>query len=114
MAVPDPGTVGSSPDFAAGPIIPNSLFPISVSGTATRNGTVFDPALANFSVPPLTIEIDPRFAVDGHSHFPLFVVTNQDFGPQGVSLRGRYEYQLTLTDAAGNGWKLRVRFAVGP
>jgi hypothetical protein len=114
MALPAPGTTGSSPDFAAGPIIANSLFPISVSGTAKRNGNVFDPALASFSVPPLTTEIDPRFDVDGHSHFPLFVGTNQDFGPPGESLRGLYEYQLTLTDAAGNGWMLRAQFVVGP
>lgn len=114
MAVPAPGVTGSSPDFAAGPIIPNSLFPISVVGTAERDGGPFDPALANFSVPALTTEIDPRFDVDGHSHFPLFVGTNQDFGPQGEPLRGRYVYRLTLTDAAGNGWQLQARFAVGP
>src|SRR5512133_3291837 len=29
MNVPAPGTTGSSPDFASGPIIPNSVFPIS-------------------------------------------------------------------------------------
>jgi hypothetical protein len=28
MNIPAPGTTGSSPDFASGPIIPNSLFPI--------------------------------------------------------------------------------------
>ena len=114
MIVPAPGTTGSSPDFAAGPIMANSLFPLSVSGTAKRNGSVYDPALASFSVPPLTTEIDPRFDVDGHSHFPLFVGTNQDFGPAGVSVRGLYEYQLTLTDATGNGWRLSAQFVVGP
>jgi hypothetical protein len=74
---------------------------------------VFDPALASFSIPPLTTEIDPRFDVEGHSHFPLFVVTNQDFGPQGESVGGLYEYQLTLIDATGNGWRLSARFVVG-
>jgi hypothetical protein len=114
MTVPAPGTTGSSPDFAAGPIIPNSLFPLSVSGKARRNGSVFDQGLASFTVPPLTPEIDPRFDVDGHSHVPVFVGTNQDFGPQDVPLRGRYEYQLALIDAAGNGWRLTAYFIVGP
>jgi hypothetical protein len=114
MAVPAPGTTGSSPDFAAGPIIDNDLFPITVTGQALRNNEVFDSALANFSVPPLTTEIDPRFDVDGHSHFPIFVGTNQDFGPAGQSLRGSYEYQLTLVDATGSGWRLRGLFVVGP
>jgi hypothetical protein len=32
MTVPWPGTVGSSPDFTSGPIIPNMLFPIHMAG----------------------------------------------------------------------------------
>ena len=42
MIVPDPGVTGRSPDFASGPIIPNSLFPLVVTGIATRNGQPFD------------------------------------------------------------------------
>ena len=29
MLVPDPGITGSSRDFASGPVIPNSLFPLA-------------------------------------------------------------------------------------
>jgi hypothetical protein len=112
MVVPDPGTTGSSPDFAAGPIIPNTIFPIHVEGVANRDGNPFDPFLTFFDVPPLTTAIDPSFNVEGHSHFPIFVATNQDFGPSGEDLRGNYEYVLTMTDAAGNGWTVRAHFVI--
>ena len=114
MVVPDPGATGSSPDFTSGAIIANTLFPIHVEGVATQDGNQFDPFLTNFDVPPLTTAIDPTFDVDGHSHFPLFVVTNQDFGPAGSDLQGRYEYHLTMTDATGAGWTLRAHFVVKP
>ena len=112
MVVPDPGTVGSSPDFTSGPIVANETFPIHVEGVATRNGEAFDPFLTNFDVPPLTTAIDPTFTVDGHSHFPIFVVTSQDFGPAGSDLAGRYVYSLTMTDSSGAGWTVQARFVV--
>ena len=112
MVVPAPGTTGSSPDFASGPIIPNTVFPIHVVGVANRDGNPFDPFLANFDVPPLTADIDPSFNVEGHSHFPIFVATNQDFDITGEDLKGRYEYVLTMTDAAGNGWTVRAHFVI--
>ncbi|HEY9376080.1 MAG TPA: hypothetical protein VIQ02_03180 [Jiangellaceae bacterium] len=114
MVVPKPGSTGSSPDFASGPIIPNSVFPIQVTGVAYRGGSEFDPFLANFQVPPLTAELDPPFDVDGHSHFPIFVATNADFGPEGQRLPGRYRYDLTLADADGNGWRVKAQFVVTP
>ena len=112
MVVPDPGATGSSPDFTSGPIIPNSLFPLHVEGVATQDGEAFDPFLTNFDVPPLTTEIDPALDVDGHSHFPIFVVTSQDFGPAGQDLSGRFQYVLTMTDTSGNGWTLRAHFII--
>jgi hypothetical protein len=111
MVVPAPGTTGSSPDFAAGPIIPNTIFPIHVVGVANHDGNPFDAALTDFRVPALT-DIDPSFNVDGHSHFPIFVATTQVFGPPGEDLRGNYEYVLTMTDAAGNGWTVRAHFVI--
>jgi len=110
--VPDPGVTGSSPDFASGPIIPNGTFPITVSGVATRDGLVFDAALANFAVPPLDERLEPPFAVDGHSHFPLVTATSLDFGPPGTAAAGRYTYTLRLTDRQGDGWVVRAHFVV--
>jgi hypothetical protein len=114
MVVPRPGTKGSSPDFSAGRIIPNTLFPIDVEGTAYRNGRVFDENF-DFQVPPLTTAIDPSFDVDGHSHFPLSLVTNFDFRPaEGppIRVRGRYQYEATLMDSSGKGWRLQADFVV--
>lgn len=113
MTVPDPGTSGSSPDFASGPIIPNTLFPITVTGVSTRNGTVFDPALANSAVPPLNDpSLTPSFDVEGHSHFPFFIAEATLFGPGGVGPAGNYKYTITMTDQVGNGWTIHAHFVV--
>lgn len=113
MNVPNPGMTGSSPDFASGPIIPNSLFPIHVVANSTHNGAPFS-AVFDGAVPALDGALNPPFAVDGHSHFPFFLADNADFGPPGAKLRGSYEWQVTMTDASGNGWQIRVHFAVAP
>lgn len=113
MVVPDPGTTGSSPDFTSGPIIPNTLFPITLTGVSTRNEELYDPALAALAVPALNDPtLTPRFDVDGHSHFPLFTSEASVFGPAGVDPAGEYKYAMTLTDQAGNGWAIQVRFVV--
>jgi hypothetical protein len=111
MTVPSPGTIGSSPDFKSGPIIPNTLFPIHVTGQAFRNNQFWDPFLANFDVPPLTDKLSCPFSVDGHSHFPIFFVDNSSFGPGGP-ITGHYEYRITMTDTTGNGWSITVAFTV--
>lgn len=110
MNAPAPGTTGSSPDFDAGPIIPNSLFPIHVVAISNRNGQVFNPFVFDGNVPALdTVGFD----VDGHSHFPMFIADNADFGPGG-KLRGSYAYQITMLDETGNGWLIEAHFAVAP
>jgi hypothetical protein len=113
MNVPAPGTTGSSPDFASGPIIPNRLFPIHVSSTDQHNGRKFSD-VAEFDVPPLDQSLDPSFNVDGHSHFPTFLADVADFGPVGAKLPGSYEYRTVMLDQSGNGWFIRAHFAVGP
>ena len=44
--------------------------------------------------------LNPPFNVDGHSHFPLFIVDAQDFGPTGAKLRGSYQYSITMDGPA--------------
>jgi hypothetical protein len=109
MTVPDPGTTGSSPDFQKGPIIPNALFPLNISGVSYRNHKVFDPYLAYFDVPPIT---GMGFINDGHSHFPMWIADAIDFGPVGTKIDGQYEYRISMIDASGNGWKITVEFEV--
>ena len=113
MNVPHHGTTGSSPDFASGPIISNSLFPIHASGVAYHNDEVFDPYLVpDVDVPPLDGNLDPPFDVDGHSHFPFFTATTADFGPPGGKLKGSYVYKIDMTDTQGNGWHIEAHFSV--
>ena len=42
MLVPDPGITGSSRDFASGPVIPNSLFPIANNVDVWLDGVLVD------------------------------------------------------------------------
>jgi hypothetical protein len=111
MTVPNPGTIGSSPDFKSGPIIPNTVFPIHVVGQTFRNNQFWDPYLAIFDVPALTDQLSCPFPVDGHSHFPMFFADNWSFGPGGP-ISGHYEYRVTMTDTTGNGWSIIVSFTV--
>jgi len=105
--------VGSSPDFASGPVIPNSLFPINVNGVTRHNSAMYDPNLAAFSVPAITDPcVVPAFNVDGYSHFPIFLADNADFGPPNTRLPGRYVYSVTMTDSAGNGWRISATFVL--
>lgn len=116
MTVPRPGVTGSSPDSAAGPIIPHSLFPIHVEGTATRNRVAFDPYLVATEIPTLDALGYPGY--DGHSHFPMFVTTNLEvhnlYGLPPVKVNGSYVYWIRMTDQTGNGWRIRAHFTVTP
>lgn len=113
--VPSPGITGSSPDFATGPIIPNSLFPIHVTLSDTHNNKLFSAAAA-FDVPPLDASLSPPFFVDGHSHFPVFIADNADFilPTAHQNLLGSYEYLVVMTDSSGNGWRIKAHFTLAP
>ncbi len=114
MNVPAPGEAGASPDAAHGRVIPNRLFPIHVVGTDYHNGRKFS-LLADFEVPPLDASLDARFAgMDGHSHFPIFIADNADFGPSGAPLAGIYRYVITMLDTTGQGWLVHASFAIVP
>lgn len=108
MIAPGPGSaVGSSSDFAAGPIVPNSLLPIHSVYSTFRNGALFK-ALEMFdtAVPN---------GVAGYSHIPNFFANNFDFASDpSAGISGSYEYQIVLTDTAGNGWNIAAPFQVVP
>lgn len=111
MTVPDHGATGSSPDFASGPIIPNSVMPIVITEETTRNRELFD--FTSYSaVPPLDGNLNPPFHVDGHSHFPYFFADAAVFGAPGTPTKGRYAYAFAMTDLFGNGWTFTARFEV--
>jgi hypothetical protein len=115
MVVPSPTSqnVGSSPDFASGPMIPNSLFPIKVASVTNRDSAPYDPNLANFSVPAINTQPCPGVNVDGNSHFPIFIAENSEAAGQlGTRLHGTYTFNVTMQDSAGNGYSLSTRFEV--
>ena len=66
---------------------------------------------ATFDVPALD-DVDPPFLVDGHSHFPVFIADNADFGPSGTPLPGSYTYDLIMLDNSGSGWSIVVSFVI--
>ncbi|MFO0555899.1 MAG: hypothetical protein U0271_46405 [Polyangiaceae bacterium] len=104
MMVPSAGApTGSSPDFASGPIIPNTIFPIHVQVDAYADGVMLQGYSYAFNVPPLDASLDPPFNVDGHSHFPMFDAGAFDGLP---SIPGTLETHIVMTDAAGDGWTL--------
>jgi hypothetical protein len=113
MNVPAPGVMGSSPDFASGPIIPNSLCPIVVSVTSYHDNKAFDQF--GGAIPAMDASVDPRFPhVGGYSHNPVFLWDNADFLHMGEKLPGSYVFQTTIIDQGGNGWSIEAHFTVAP
>lgn len=102
-------TQGSSPDFASGPIIPNELFPLNVASSLERQGVIDGPF--DFDVPPLDSSLDPPFDVNGHSHFPIFIGFGGPFANTDL-FEGNYSVNVSLRDAAGEGWDIRAPFRV--
>jgi hypothetical protein len=109
MLVPGPGApVGSSLDYASGPIIPNSIYPISQAfSTYFSDGTLADSS-GSFSVNVL------HPSLDGESHTPFFVADSFDFMTADRGIAHEFEYRIELRDAAGNGYDIKASFTVVP
>ena len=77
MLLPDPGITGSSRDFASGPVIPNSLFPIAISGKVWKDGAlIYDPGDGQFDVRPTDQPFDGashRINFSTYYEIPLFI-----------------------------------------
>ena len=99
---------GSAFDFASGPIIPNSVFPVLVRGDVFLNGALFEGGAFAF-------DITPAVAFDGQSHIVAAVFEDSSFAPPGLTdLTGAYEYQLTLRDSGNNGYNVVGQFSLVP
>lgn len=110
MVVPSEGAPeGSSPDFDAGPILPDTIFPIHVEATFTLDGG--EPQFSGAVDVPGIADFDPGYAtLDGHSHFPMFGFDLLD--PSNAA--GEHTTTHTLIDAEGNGWTIEGHFSVVP
>lgn len=95
---------GSSPDFASGPVIPNSAFPLTIDGATFVDG-MLDDVLTQFQLPATA-------GVDGQSHIPFFFIDNMDFAT--LPIVGSYEYRISVLDAGGNGYEIVAPFQVVP
>ena len=99
---------GSAFDFASGPIIPNSVFPVLVQGDVFLNGALFEGGAFALNIPPAV-------ALDGYSHIVAAVFEDSSFAPPGLTdLTGAYEYRLTLRDSGNNGYNVVGEFSLVP
>jgi hypothetical protein len=109
--VPGPSApMGSSPDSANGPIIPNALFPIATQGVLYRNGVVYDPN-NNGQYPAESAFGFPSVA--GASHVPFFFNDNVSWAPQPAPpVEGNYEWRITVRDTTSSGWDVVIPYVV--
>jgi hypothetical protein len=98
---------GASADFTNGRIVPNTVFPIHIDGEMTRDGMAYDSAFdSDFP--------GPGGGGDGASHWFFVAGENESWGPPGTPVPGSYVFTLTLTDATGAGWVVRIPYTVVP
>jgi hypothetical protein len=103
--LPDPGVTGSSRDFASGPVIPNSLFPVTGQGTLWIDGAfAFDIGTGQIPLRPTDMPFE------GTSHRTIFT----SVWSRGPNNLGDYELRSSLRDSQGNGWNLVAPFRVVP
>lgn len=109
MVVPSAGApTGKTPDSDAGPMIPNTVFPIAVSDQGYLDDAVLTDFTWESAVPPLDASLNPPFDVEGHSHFPMFSIGTSDAGP------GKLVQKIKMLDAEGNGWNITFQTYIVP
>jgi hypothetical protein len=91
-----------------------TTFPLTFSGTLSRNGVLYDPAFDPSPVPTLNGKYVFPHSGTGWSPIPIVAVENTDFGAPGTPVGGNYQFQFTLLDAHGNGYQIQGSFNVAP
>ena len=103
MLVPDPGVTGSSRDLASGPVIPNSLFPLTGHLEVWKDGAlIWDPGDGPLEVRPT----DQPY--EGSSHRLAFA----SYWNRGANNLGDFEFRSSFRDSQGNGWDFVTPFQV--
>jgi uncharacterized protein YjbI with pentapeptide repeats len=110
MLVPAPGITGSSRDFAAGPVIPNSLFPLAANYDVWLDGVLVDRAPGADAITP----VQPRdVGHDGTSHLESLQVFWHPWDDDlTVGPLGSYDLRASLRDVGGSGWDIVAQFRV--
>jgi hypothetical protein len=106
VRMPGPGApTGVTRDFpAGGPIIPNSIYPLTEDGGLYLNGALIDPEFDAVRQPSPTGV--------GFSHTTIVITMHEGFFPAGINPVGSYVYRESQRDALGNGWDFAVPFTV--
>lgn len=99
--------VGSSPDFAFGPILDPKAFPLLIDGSLKLGGTLVDPSL-DFLYPGKQA-LTPEPPGQGYSHLPLVFFENAELAGTAAGL---YTLELRIVDALKQGWSVSVSYAV--
>lgn len=109
VMVPRAGApTGASPDFASGPIIPDTIFPITVGGSLSKEGTVIDGTFVDTPYPTID-EAAPGAGADGWSHMPLNWGNSTTYV---AGTPGAYTFDMHVRDKDGNGWDAAVPFTI--
>jgi hypothetical protein len=103
MLLPDPGITGSARDFASGPVIPDSLYPLSGHSEMWKDGAL------EFNFGDSQIVLRPtELPFEGTSH--RIILGN--YWNRGANNLGDFERRSSLRDAQGNGWDFVAPFKV--
>ncbi len=110
MMLPDPGVTGSSRDFASGPVIPNSIFPMTSHADMFLNGALVE----TLQDGPLNVRAGDM-AFTGASHrAPSQAVWWPWANDPNAGPTGSHELRWSVTDVQGNGWNISAPFQVIP
>jgi hypothetical protein len=103
LLLPEPGITGSSRDFASGPVIPNSLFPLSGHSAMWKDGAL------EFDMGDVLVNVRPSDQpFEGTSHRTNFAY----YWNRGADNLGDYEFRSSLRDTQGNGWDFVSPFRI--
>lgn len=110
MMLPDPGVTGSSRDFASGPVIPNSLFPMTTKAEMWLNGSLVETLQdGTFNIRAGDVPFD------GASHrAPSQAVWYPWANDPNAGPLGSHELRWSIRDVQGNGWDMVAPFQVVP
>jgi hypothetical protein len=109
MMMPVPGVIGSSRDFASGPVIPNSLLPIHSHAEMWIDGIMVEELQDQ--------DFNPRagdLPFDGASHRAPSQVVWYPWADPSAGPLGSHEIRWSLIDNQGNGWEMSAPFSVVP
>ena len=110
--VPTPDAPTGLHELGSGPMIPNFLFPLQLNCDIHQNGSAVYTA-GDSSIPGYDMITEPLrqdgMPVDGASHVMMLFPANDTYT---TTASGAFEYEVSITDAVGQGWSIVVPYTV--